>query len=114
MLKVGRNELSSNNKKPNLPRMPLARIRSKQVFVSGLAGSVTAKELHTYLYTCSMQPLQVAKIKTKYGSYSSFVVNVSEIDFNEMFNEDIWASETLIKDFHRAENWKILETFLSE
>jgi len=96
------------------PRVSLNRVRTKQVFISGLNPSHKAAELFQYLKSNSISPLRICKIKPKFDSYSSFIVEVSEIDYEKLFVNRLWQKDTLIKDFIGRNQPPTLEQYPSQ
>ena len=112
VLRVGKKE-AGHRALPTAPPVPIARIRTRRVFVSGIEAGVSAEKLYDHLKICKVFPLRVSKIRTKYDSYSSFIVDLSEIDYDKLFDEDLWQSETVIKDFVGKRDIPVLEMFPS-
>lgn len=86
---------------PNAQQLPVARFQlsHKEVFVSRLDRCVTAAQVHAHLKDNGISALRVRKIQPHFATHSSFVVDVTKIDYNKMFSETIWATGTVIMDF---------------
>ena len=95
------------------PKVPQIRLRSKEIFVSGVAADFKSGQMHAHLKANNILPIRVRKIKPKFDSYSSFIVDVSEIDYEKVFNSQLWFPNTIIKDYRERGSPSIVEEFPS-
>jgi hypothetical protein len=77
------------------------KIRSKALFVSRFSPQVIAHDIEKSLREqLKLASLACTRLKTKFDSYSSFQVSVSEDDFPLINNASLWPSGCLIAPFY--------------
>jgi hypothetical protein len=69
--------------------------RSKALFVSRFSPEVSADDLHK-----SLKKLVCTKLRTKFNSYSSFHISVTEDEFSVINNIDVWPPGCLIAPYY--------------
>jgi hypothetical protein len=75
--------------------------RSKALFVSRFSPEVTADDVHKSLKEqLNLKRLVCTKLKTKFNSYSSFHISVTEDEFSVINNIDVWPSGCLIAPYY--------------
>lgn len=109
---VGTRETQENSKSTvTLPKVNL-RICTAKIFVSGQEPSITASAMNNHLTLSGITPTSVTKLKTKFGHYSSFCIEVPDTDVDSMFDEQIWNSGAVVKEFSGTlDDDKIVECF---
>ena len=91
--------------------LPVARVRinERQVFVSGLDPSVDAARLYRHLHSKGIKPKWVVQTQSAHDSYHSFIVAVTELSFDAIFDWDyalgLWKEGTLIKEHNSRRNY---------
>jgi hypothetical protein len=76
--------------------------RSKALFVSRFSPEVTADDVHKSLKEqLSLKMLVCTKLRTKFNSYSSFHISVTEDEFALINNIGVWPSGCLIAPYYR-------------
>jgi hypothetical protein len=108
------NHISENNKTGRKLRTPMygarkssslpvvsKRPKTKALFVSRFSAEVSASDVENSL----QEPLKLslvvcAKLKTRYNSYASFYVSVTEDDFPLIHNTGVWPEGCLIAPFY--------------
>lgn len=83
------------------PLLPAARanFRTSQIFVSRLDYNVTAAQVHAHLKQSDISVFKVRKIRPRFPSHSSFIIDVPEIEAAKVFNEALWSKGTLVMDY---------------
>jgi hypothetical protein len=75
--------------------------RSKALFVSHFSPKVTADDIFEPLKEqLSRKKLACTKLKTKFSSYSSVLISVTEDEFSLISNPAVWPSDCLIAPYH--------------
>lgn len=100
----------------SISALPVARvnIRTNLLFLSRLDSNVTAVQVHNHLAKHRISALRVRKIKPRFASHSSFILDVPEIEASKVFDESLWGKGTLIMDYrNRRKNVDVVETFPS-
>jgi hypothetical protein len=83
--------LPATTKKPKL----------KSLFISRLGPDVSASDVENYLQAhLNLSSLTCTKLKTKFNSYSSFCVSVTEDDFPLVNDSGAWPNGCLIAPFY--------------
>lgn len=94
--------------------LPVARcqLRHREIFVGGLEHDVSASRVHSYLKQHNITALSVKKIEPRFSAHSSFIVAVTNIDYTKLFDERLWATGTIVKNFKtRGSGPKVTESF---
>lgn len=73
--------------------------RPRRIFVSKLSPCTTSAQLTAHLSSVDVTPLSCQRLKTKYDSYSSFCVTVSEDSFQHLADPSLWPKDCLFKPF---------------
>jgi hypothetical protein len=68
------------------------------LFVSRLQRSTTAKEVQDYLSGEGIRNVEVVELPTRFNSYKSFKVGVSEYDFERSLTAELWPEDVLVKE----------------
>lgn len=101
-----------------LQLLPVARfkLRHREVFIARLDKSITAARMHAHLKSNGITAYWVKKVEPRYAAHSSsFIVNVTNIDYAKLFEQRLWADGTLVMDFKsRDVAPKITEVFPSQ
>lgn len=98
----------------NSSQLPAARyqMRCKEVFVSRLEQGITSARVHAHLKEYGISALCVKKIQPRLSTHSSFIINVTNIDYAKLFEERLWAIGTIIMDYReRGTGPKIIEIY---
>jgi hypothetical protein len=75
--------------------------RTKALFVSRFSPEVTAEDLHKSLEVqLCLKKLVCTKLKTKFNTYSSFHISVTEDQFSLINDTGIWPSGCLIAPYY--------------
>lgn len=76
------------------------RPKRKAMFLSRLCPEVGVKDITDLLDNdLALTSVRCTKMKTKYGNYSSFHVEVDESDFDQILSADLWPEGCLIVPF---------------
>jgi hypothetical protein len=91
--------LIGNKNGSSLPTVP-KRVRTKALFVSRFSPEVSSADVEQSLKDqLELASLKCTKLKTKYDSYSSFHISVSEDDFHLINNADVWPAGCLVAPY---------------
>lgn len=92
--------LIGNKNGSSLPTVP-KRVRTKALFVSRFSPEVSSADVEQSLKDqLELASLKCTKLKTKYNSYSSFHISVSEDDFHLVNNADVWPAGCLVAPYY--------------
>jgi hypothetical protein len=77
------------------------KVRMKSLFVSRFSPDVTATDAEKSLKDqLQLASLVCTRLRTKYNSYSSFHISVTEDDFHLINNTGVWPNGCLIAPFY--------------
>lgn len=71
----------------------------KWLFLSRLVNTTTKNDIIEYLAECNVTPLSCEKLDIKNKDIAAFKIAVNENIYNEMFNEDMWPNNAIIRPF---------------
>lgn len=71
----------------------------KALFVTKLSPETTEAQLCSYLTARDAAPLACKRIKTRYNTYASFYVAVSNVCYELLQDPALWPNECLFKPF---------------
>ena len=95
-----RTPLFGNKSGSSLTTVP-KRVRTKALFVSRFSPEVTSADVDQSLKDqLELASLKCTKLKTKFSSYSSFHISVSEDDFHLINNTDVWPIGCVIAPYY--------------
>jgi hypothetical protein len=98
--RTSRTPLFGNRSGSSLATVP-KKVRTKALFVSRFSPEVTSADVEKSLKEqLELASLKCTKLKTKYSSYSSFHISVSEDDFHLINNTDVWPTGCLITPYY--------------
>lgn len=101
--KIGKMTQTSGSQSLVMVKPVPPRVRTSALFVSRFAPNVSSKDIESMIVQGSNMQfthLKVVKIKTRYiDSYSSFRVEVHSLDFDKIYDVDIWPVGCLIKPY---------------
>lgn len=87
------------------PRLPSARtrIQTRKLHISNMSESVTAEAVYKHVVTHgNVHPIAVKKLRTRRaGCGSRFHVEVLDVDYDNVINDDLWEDGTEIS-FYRG------------
>jgi hypothetical protein len=84
----------------NLP-IVFKKERSKALFISRFSPEDLASDIENSVKEqISLKRLGCSRLKTKFNSYSSFIISVNEEDFSLINNTGVWPSGCLIAPFY--------------
>lgn len=75
------------------------RPKPKAMFVSKLSPSTTSASLNAHLSTLGVLSLSCRRLKTKFDTYASFYISVSEEFFERLNDPAVWPKDCLFKEF---------------
>jgi hypothetical protein len=92
--------LIGNKSGSSLSTVP-KRVRTKALFVSRFSPEVSSAEVEQSLNDqLELVSLKCTRLKTKYNSYSSFHISVSEDDFDLINDANLWPTGCLIAPYY--------------
>jgi hypothetical protein len=108
---VSTSAISNTTKKPRIPMIGVRsssslsvvqkRLRRKSLFVSRFSPEVTTSDVEKSLKDqLQLASLTCTRLKTKYNSYASFHVSVTEDDFHLINNTGVWPNGCLITPYY--------------
>lgn len=76
-----------------------AATKRSWVFVSRLDTSVTKENLELYLKNSKVEDFVCLELETKYDTYKSFKIGVSDISFEKIMDPEFWDEGILVKEY---------------
>jgi hypothetical protein len=71
--------------------------------VTGFAPSVSREDVRAYVLSKSAcDDVKVAKLKTRFKTYTSFYLSVPLAGLDEIKRQDLWPTNSFVKDFRGA------------
>lgn len=95
-------EESSLLRKPRLPTVK-TRIQTRRLHISNMCESVTAEAVYKHVVTYgNVHPITVKRLRNRGGgSGSRFYVEVLDVDYDNVINDELWENDTEIS-FYRG------------
>jgi len=69
------------------------------VFLNIPNSNATSEIVHKHLKDSKIAVDQVSRMKSKFSGSACFVIDCTDIEYNDMKNSDLWPDGTTLRDF---------------